>query len=148
MRRGPEGGLLWRAVPFALRDWGRRALPTLPPLDRRARWLLAGIVAVGAVLRIVWAAQAEAPVELRDPVLYLILGDNLAHGHGYSYGPSVDQGVTAYYPPGYPLLLAAVTWLVRLVLPGAVDIFPVAISLNVVLSVATIPLVFVLGRRL
>jgi hypothetical protein len=135
-------------VPIALRDWGRRALPALPPLDRRTRWLLLAVVAVGAVLRIAWALRAESPVELRDPVLYLILGDNLAHGNGYSYGPGIDQGTTAYYPPGYPLLLGAVTWLVRLVLPGAVDIFPVAIALNVVLSVATIPLVFVLGRRL
>lgn len=135
-------------MPIALRNWGRRALPALPPLDRRARWLLLAVVVVGAVLRIAWALQAENPVELRDPVLYLILGDNLAHGNGYSYGTAIDQGTTAYYPPGYPLLLGAVTWLVRLALPGAVDIFPVAITLNVVLSVATIPLVFVLGRRL
>jgi hypothetical protein len=34
-------------------------LPPVPPLDRRARWWLAGIVAVGAILRLVWAFRAE-----------------------------------------------------------------------------------------
>jgi hypothetical protein len=106
------------------------------------------VVAVGAVLRVVWALRAEAPVELRDPTLYLILSDHLAAGDGYRYGFGPDQGVSAYYPPGYPLALAGVAWLVRLLLPGTVDIFDVAIWLNVVLSVATIPLVFVLARRL
>jgi len=105
-------------------------------------------VALGAIARIVWAFQAEEPVELRDPVLYLILSDNLAGGHGYSYGPGIDQGTTAYYPPGYPLLLGGVLWLARAVLPVTVTAFTVAIVLNVVLSVATIGLVFVLARRL
>jgi hypothetical protein len=134
-------------VPDALRHWGRRALPPLPPLDRRARWLLAVVVGVGTVLRVVWALRAEAPAELRDPVLYLILGDHVAAGDGFRYGFEPDQGTSAYYPPGYPLLLGAVAWLVRLG-PGHAGIFDVAIWLNVVLSVATIGLVFVLGRRL
>jgi len=131
----------------ALRDWGRRVLPPVPPLDRRARWWLAGIIAVGAVLRLVWAFQAEEPVALRDPLLYLVLGDHIASGDGYSYGPGPDQGATAYYPPGYPVLLGAAVWAVRL-LAGDVTTFGVAIGLNVVLSVATIGLVFVLARRL
>jgi hypothetical protein len=135
-------------VPTALRDWGRRALPSLPPLDRRARWALAIIVALGAIARIVWAFQAEQPVELRDPVLYLILSDNLASGHGYSYGPGIDQGTTAYYPPGYPLVVGGLLWLARAALPVSVTVFTVAIVLNVVLSIATIGLVFVLARRL
>jgi hypothetical protein len=134
-------------VPEALRDWGRRVLPPAPPLDRRARWCLAAIVAVGAFLRIVWAFQAEAPVALRDPVLYLVLSDHVASGDGYSYGAGPDQGATAYYPPGYPALLGAVVAAVRL-LPGDVSTFGVAMGLNVVLSVATIGLVFVLARRL
>lgn len=104
-------------------------------------------MAVGAVLRVLWGLKAQPPVELRDPVLYLILSDNLANGHGYSYGPGADQGTTAYYPPGYPLALAAVVWLVNL-LPFDVTTFDVAVWFNVGLSVATIGLVFVLGRRL
>jgi 4-amino-4-deoxy-L-arabinose transferase-like glycosyltransferase len=133
-------------VPDALRRWGSRAFPPLPPLDRRARRALLAIVVMAAVLRIVWALQAQAPHELRDPVLYLILGDQLAHGHGYSYGPGPDQGVTAYYPPGYPFFLAGVIWLAGL-LPGVVTAFGVAIVANVALSVLLVWLVFALGRR-
>lgn len=130
-----------------MRRWGRRALPPLPPVSRRARWALAGVVAVGAVLRLLWALKAQPPGELRDPVFYLVLADHLAAGDGYRYGFEVDQGVTAYYPPGYPLALGAVAWLVRL-LPGDVSTFDAAVWLNVALSVATIGLMFVLGRRL
>ena len=134
-------------MPDALRDWGRRALPPLPPLSRRARLALLVIIGVGAVLRVLWALKAQHPVELRDPVLYLILSDHVASGDGYRYGFEGDQGVTAYYPPGYPLALGAVLAVVRL-LPGDASAFDVAVWFNVVLSVATIGLVFVLGRRL
>lgn len=105
------------------------------------------IVGVGALLRVLWAVKAQHPVELRDPVLYLILSDHVASGDGYRYGFEADQGVTAYYPPGYPLAVGAVLWVVRL-LPFDVTAFDVAVWLNVALSVATIGLVFVLGRRL
>ncbi len=108
--------------------------------------MLAGIVAVGAVLRVVWALKAQQPGELRDPVLYLILGDHVAAGDGFTYGFEADQGTSAYYPPGYPVALGGVAWLVRLVASDAA-IFDVAIWFNVVLSVATIGLVFVLARR-
>ena len=132
----------------ALLGWGRRALPPLPATSRRVRWALLAIVAVGTALRVVWALRTEQPVELRDPVLYLILSDHLAAGDGFRYGFGVDQGQTAYYPPGYPLALGGTLWLARLVLPGTVSAFDVAVWLNVALSVATIGLVFVLGRRL
>ena len=105
------------------------------------------ILAVGAVLRVAWGMQAEGPVALRDPLLYLVLSEHVASGDGYTYGPGPDQGATAYYPPGYPVLLGAVIWLVRL-LPGDVTALGAAVGLNVVLSVATIGLVFVLARRL
>jgi hypothetical protein len=134
-------------VPDALRDWGRRVLPPVPPLSRRARWWLVAIVAAGALLRLVWATQAEEPVALRDPSLYLVLADHVADGDGYTYGDGPDQGQTAYYPPGYPVALGAAIWLVRLV-PGDWSAFGVAVGMNVVLSVATIGLVFALARRL
>src|SRR5262245_55754718 len=135
-------------VPGRALDWGRRALPPLPTISRRTRWSLLAILAVGTVLRVVWALRMKEPVELRDPVLYLILGDHLAAGDGFRYGFGPDQGQTAYYPPGYPLALGGAVWLARLVLPGTVSAFDVAVWLNVALSVATIGLVFVLGRRL
>jgi hypothetical protein len=111
------------------------------------RWALVAILFVGAGLRVCWATQAEPPVALRDPVLYLILADHVAAGDGYTYGDAPDQGFTAYYPPGYPLLLGGVVWTVHQ-LPGDVSTFDIAVGLNVVLSLATIALVFVLGRRL
>jgi hypothetical protein len=116
-------------------------------LSRRARWWLVAIVAAGALLRLVWATQAEEPVALRDPTLYLVLADHVAEGDGYTYGDGPDQGHTAYYPPGYPVALGAAIWLVRLV-PGDWSAFGVAVGTNVVLSVATIGLVFALARRL
>ena len=112
------------------------------------RWALLAVVVVGAALRIAWALRMKQPVELRDPVLYLILADHLAAGDGFRYGFGADQGQTAYYPPGYPLALGGAVWLARLVLPGTVSAFDVAVWLNVGLSVATIGLVFMLGRRL
>lgn len=127
---------------------GRRALPPLPPLDRRVRWVLGAVVATGAVVRVLWALKAQPPGELRDPTFYLVLADHVAAGDGYRYGYEANQGITAYYPPGYPVALGALTWLVRGALPGTASAFDVAIWFNVALSVATIGLVFVLGRRL
>ena len=121
-------------------------MPPLPLLDRRARTWLIAIIGVGAVLRILWATQAQQPQELRDPALYLVLGDQLANGEGYSY-PGSAGGVTAYYPPGFPLFVGGLLGLLRL-LPGDLTVFGVAIAANVVVSVATIPLVFALARRL
>ena len=90
----------------------------------------------------------EQPVELRDPVLYLILADHLAAGDGYRYGferrPGADRVLPARLPVG--ARWGAVAGSVAL--PGTVSTFDVAIWLNVALSVATIGLVFVLGRRL
>ena len=76
----------------------------------------------------------------------MVLADQVANGHGYSY-PGVDGGVTALLPAGLPLLLAALMWGIGL-LPGDVAAFDVALWANVLLSMATIPLVFALGRRL
>lgn len=124
-----------------------RAFPPQPPLDRRTRTALLAIVALGAVARIVWVVvAAERPEGLRDPGLYLILGEMVADGNGYAY-PGEEGGVTAYYPPGYPLTLGAVGWLARL-LPVELSLFGLAVALNVVVSVATIAIVFELGRRL
>jgi 4-amino-4-deoxy-L-arabinose transferase-like glycosyltransferase len=111
-------------------------------------------VAGGAVLRIAWAVWAATPpVSFRDPAAYQMLGDALARGDGYHYaipdGGEVPGGLypTAYYPPGYPLFLGALFWLVDL-LPFDVDHLSALVGANVVLSVLTIPLVFALGRRL
>ncbi|HEX6423770.1 MAG TPA: hypothetical protein VFZ79_09840, partial [Acidimicrobiales bacterium] len=69
----------------ALKAWGRRALPPQPPLTVGLRWVLVATLAIGALLRVVWALRMEPPAGLADPFFYLTLGDNLANGHGYSY---------------------------------------------------------------
>lgn len=127
--------------------------PPMPKLTRRQRQLLLAVVAAGALLRLVWAvAVAEPPAQdgtvPRDPGFYLLLGNMLADGNGYSYlVDGFDVQASAYYPPGYPLTLGALFWLVEL-LPFEVSHFAAAVAMNLVLSVATIGLVFELGRRL
>jgi 4-amino-4-deoxy-L-arabinose transferase-like glycosyltransferase len=130
-----------------LRKGLERAFPPQSPLDHRARLILGVLLALGALARVAWViAAAQRPEALRDPSLYLILGEMVAEGNGYEY-PGTEGGVTAYYPPGYPLALGALGWLVRL-LPVDVSLFGIAIAFNVVLSVATVAMVFELGRRL
>jgi 4-amino-4-deoxy-L-arabinose transferase-like glycosyltransferase len=119
----------------------------MPPLDRRARVALVVIVGVAALLRVGWGLQAVEPHELRDPTFYLILADNIADGNGYTYGDAPDQGVTAFYPPGYPVFLGGVVWLGKL-LPGEPATFDVAVAANVLLSTVLVLVVFALGRRM
>jgi 4-amino-4-deoxy-L-arabinose transferase-like glycosyltransferase len=120
----------------------------VPRLSRRARWALLAILVVGLAARVGWVATYSDPPEgdLTDPVLYGVLADQVADGHGYTY-PGADAGPTAYYPPGYPTTLGAAVWLVDLA-PGDVSTFQVAVGLNLVLGMATLLLVFELGRRI
>lgn len=111
-------------------------------------------MAVAALLRIAWAIYATTqPANFRDPAAYQMLGDSIANGDGYSYllpgGEGIPAGLypTAYYPPGYPLLLGALYWLFDL-LPFDVSHLGIASGANVVLSTLTVPLVFALGRRI
>jgi hypothetical protein len=130
------------------RRWMRRVLPPAAPLDGGARWALLAIVAAAAAARVLWAlVWADPPVgNLTDPVLYSLLADQVAHGHGFTY-PGADPGPTAYYPPGYPLALAGAIFVVGL-LPFDVTSWAIAVTFNIVLSVATVWMVFELGRRL
>ena len=123
-------------------------------MTRGQRWWLVAIVVVGAVLRFGWAAYAtEPPEQLRDPVLYTMLGENLADGNGYSYTTGEGQvpaGVypSAYYPPGYPLFLGGLFWAGDHLLPFDVGHLGMATAANALMSTLTLPLVFALGRRL
>jgi hypothetical protein len=125
-----------------------RVLPPVAPLDGWARWTLLAVVAAAAVVRIAWAVVWAEPPEgnLTDPVLYSILADQVAHGNGFTY-PGEHPGPTAYYPPGYPVALGVVLFLVGL-LPFDISLFATAVTFNIVLSVATVWIVFELSRRL
>jgi 4-amino-4-deoxy-L-arabinose transferase-like glycosyltransferase len=113
------------------------------PREER-RWL-ALIVGVGIALRVIWCLYAvRPPVGLHDPSFYIVYGNSIATGHGYT---TPDGDPTAYYPIGYPGSLAVVFWIVRHTpLPNN---FPAAVAaFNVILGVVMMLLVYGIGRRL
>jgi 4-amino-4-deoxy-L-arabinose transferase-like glycosyltransferase len=99
-------------------------------------------------LRLGWAlyAQADAPdawQESGDQFSYFHYGSEIARGRGYiSY---ITGEATAYYPIGYPALLG-VLFFVVLHTPIPDDLLLAATLFHVVLSTASVLLVFVVGR--
>lgn len=81
--------------------------------DRRSAARLDAVIttaAGAALLRIVWVViAAREPVNLNDPAFYRFYGQSIARGGGYVGVFSKEP--TAFYPPGYPYLVGAVTWL-------------------------------------
>ena len=66
--------------------------------------VVVGLIAAG--LRATWVLlAARAPVGLSDPYVYLSAAASLSEGNGYA---SLLGRPTAYYPPGYPIFVAAV----------------------------------------
>ena len=111
------------------------------------------IVAAGFVLRLAWCIYAARdPQGLHDPLLYRFLSDAVASGHGYDYpppfnGPGIGYAPTAYYPPGYPLLLAAFAWLtLHTFIPEGMTV--IVVLVNLAAGVAAIVLVYAIGHRL
>ena len=116
-----------------------------PAWDRQAlRWLVL-VTLAGFALRAAWAVYAaREPVGLIDPSVYTVHANAVADGDGYAW--FFDQD-TAYYPPGYPISLGVLLWLVRLTpLPDGLP--AIAAWYNVVLGTATIVLVADLARRM
>lgn len=109
------------------------------------RRVLVLAVVVGFLLRLWWVYYAaRSPVGLHDPFFYLDYGRRMAEGGGYRLA---DGEPTAYYPIGYPAILAAWFWVLQFT-PLADHWIANTVILNLVLSTATIALVGVLGRRL
>jgi 4-amino-4-deoxy-L-arabinose transferase-like glycosyltransferase len=113
------------------------------------RWLLA-IVLVAFVLRALWVAYgAREPQGVHDPSFYFGYAFSIAAGNNYALPDvgGIDAGYTAYYPIGYTAALAGVFALVmHTPIP---DNLPVAAAyFNIVLSLATIVLVYATARRL
>src|SRR5437870_1572757 len=115
-------------------------------MTSRTRVWLVAILAVAATVRIAWCIYAARPPSqsLHDPNFYLLYGEQIARGHGYVV--PFGQGPTAYYPVGYPIVLA----IVNFVLIHTVGDHPIgaAAAVNVVGGVAAVVLVFAIGRRL
>ena len=107
------------------------------------RWLGAVLV-LAAALRIAWVLYAaREPQGLHDPSFYYGYGQGIANGFGYA----LPDGPTAYYPAGYPAALAAVYYLVGHT-PIPDNLVLATGFFQVFLSVATVALVYYLGRRL
>lgn len=114
------------------------------------RRLLTAIVVAGFALRLGWAlgVRPEAPwdwADSGDQFSYYHYGSEIARGRGYvSY---ITGQATAYYPIGYPALLGAL-YFVALHTPITNDLMLVTALFHVVLSTASILLVFVVGRAM
>jgi 4-amino-4-deoxy-L-arabinose transferase-like glycosyltransferase len=109
------------------------------------RRVVALAVVAGLGLRVAWIYYAaRQPAGVHDPIQYLHLAQSLAHGDGYQYPGS---GPTAYYPIGYPVILAVGFWIMQHS-PWPDHWIVAAMGLNLFLSTAAIALAAVLGRRL
>ena len=113
------------------------------------RWLIA-IVVVAAALRLGWfawtkAAPPDSSLESGDQFSYWYYGNEIAAGRGY-IGYLTNEA-TAYYPVGYPAILAGLFWM-ALHTPLTNDLMLVAGLFHVAASIATVALTFVVGRRL
>ena len=103
---------------------------------------------VAFVLRLAWLvyARAEPPtswIGAGDQYSYWYYGNEIAAGRGYvGYVTNVP---TAYYPIGYPALLAALFFVVGHAHLGNLMLW--AGFMHVVFSTATVVLVFLIGRR-
>jgi 4-amino-4-deoxy-L-arabinose transferase-like glycosyltransferase len=124
--------------------------PRRSPLTAGERRWLAGIVVVAAVARIGWFAATKAgpPVAWHlqgDQYGYWFYANEIAAGRGYVHYLTGEP--TAYYPVGYPALLA-VLFALAIHTPITDDLMLVAGVFHVVASVVSVALTFVVGRRL
>jgi hypothetical protein len=116
----------------------------------RADPVLAAIVLVAFALRLGWAlAVRTSPptdwMQSGDQYSYWYYGRAIAEGHGY-VGYLTNEP-TAYYPIGFPAILAALFWVVRTT-PLPDEYMLAANVLHVVVGTASVALAYLIGRRL
>jgi 4-amino-4-deoxy-L-arabinose transferase-like glycosyltransferase len=111
----------------------------------QTRVWLGVIVGFATLLRVLWVLHAARPTKaLNDPFFYTVFGEQIAQGRGYAL---VSGEPTAFYPVGYPGFLGGVFWLMHHTpLPDS----PARLIgfFQLILGVATVALVFAVGRRL
>jgi 4-amino-4-deoxy-L-arabinose transferase-like glycosyltransferase len=106
-------------------------------LGDHARWL-AVLMAASFLLRLLWVLISDwQPTPDDDAYRYDFFARELLAGNGYVH---LNGEPTAFWPPGYPLLLAAVYGMTNQ------SVFAAQLF-NVVIATATVPLVYALGRR-
>ncbi len=119
---------------------GRLAVPRTVPIGaiRAESLALAGVLTLAFVLRVAWAAYSDWQPALNDDTYrYDFAARALAEGRGYI---GLTGSPSAFWPPGYPLLLAAAYLLLG-------DSIWVAQALNIALGAATVWLIYLIGRR-
>jgi len=122
------GGDRWRAV-------GRRARARLPRVGTA--------VVVGGILRLVWVVWAtRAPTQLRDPAEYLRIATDLGDGILPRFA-GLDH--SAYWPPGYPAVLAPFLWLAEQT--GVASPAFTAALVNAAAGTVTVALTALVARR-
>lgn len=120
-----------------------------PAVTQRQRLVLVAVLAVAAAARVAWVLYSArgTPIgylESGDQYSYYFYGRQFADGGGYTSYLTGEP--TAYYPVGYPLLLAGLFWLV-LHTPIPNDL-PLATGLvQAALGTGSVALVFVVARR-
>lgn len=116
--------------------WSRRR-PT-------ARQAFVAAIVVGAVLRLAWVIWATRnPTGLRDPAEYLRIAEGFTRGETPRFGGGGDP--SAFWPPGYPALLAPFVWIARQT--GWASTAFVASLVNLAAGTATIALTGTLAGR-
>lgn len=126
------------------------APPHRPPPARNHRIWLAAILAVALVLRLGWGLYAlneepESWVTGGDQYSYWYYANEIADGNGYiSY---VTGDASAYYPVGYPAMLATLFWVQEHT--PVPDHQPTGVAvLHALMSTATVLFVFLIARAL
>ncbi len=123
------------------------------------------MLAAGALLRVAWVSYAGVePRYVSDPSAYLLQGEQIAHGFGYTnplvrvsnvsraahHQPLVPEQASSFYPPGYPTFVAGVAWVVwHTPIPdGDGAIVRTVGFVQVLLGLAGILLLYEIARRL
>ena len=108
------------------------------PGTRPARFLVAALL-LGLLVRagVLWSTRSLG-TEIVDEQHYTQIANNILDGHGFGWGPGRP---TSIRPPLYPGLLAVV-----FSIAGPMNLQAVRV-LQILMALATVALVFQLGRR-
>ena len=108
------------------------------------RWWRIAVVSVGALALITGIAIVDAlrVGVFHDDAMYVILARSIASGQGYRYLNLPGAPAATQHPPGYPALLALVSWFAP-AFPANVTVFKI---LNAILGAASAVLVTMFAR--